>query len=264
MTIEAYAETIRGIVGIAIRRSADNSNIMLPAPTAFSIAPNAEEAEISAMNPLGQQVTIGSIVRAVKPRLSLTFNVHQPEVYEFILGRRFTQQSRPGIAMREVTVPTSLEVAGYGPGSMGNGVAADQTTPEECSVVVKNQFGASVPLTRVPWASTPGPGEFAQGPDFALKFGPDLVNQVVKATMITADRSVLAPSAQSIGFLQMRAMFALTTNRIVIINANSVTPVVGSNVEPMGEDLSIEFYMHSRPGDCQSINMEFTDEYVDC
>lgn len=265
MTISAYSSTIKGILQTRMLRVDDQKEFIVPPPTAFSIDTGTEEEPINSMNPLGERVTIGSIVRAVTPTLNMTFGVHQPELYEFVLGRKFGEQLKEGLALREVTVPPSLEAAGVPANALGGGTVADQTTPGEAVAVVKNQFGMSVPLERVSYSTTPGNGQFAQGPDFAMKFGPDLVDQVVKITMLLADETVLSPTEDPVGFYRMKALFALTDNRIVVLNAPSVTPQLGGrSIDPMTPEVQLSFFMHSQPGNCQTIDMQFTNRYVAC
>lgn len=265
MTIAAYSSTIQGIIQVRIFRVNDQKEFIIPPPTAFSIDTGAEEEPINSMNPLGQRVTIGSIVRAITPSLNVTYAVHQPELYEFVLGRKFDEQLKDSLAMREVTVPPSLETSGVPTNALGGGAIADQTDPGEAVAVVKNQFGMSVPLTRVSYATTPGNGEFAQGPDFSLKFGPDLIDQVVKIVLPMPQETVVAPTEAPVGFYRMKGLFALTDNRIVVLSAPSVTPQLGGRqIDPMTPELGLSFFMHSQPGSCQTVDMQFTNRYVAC
>jgi hypothetical protein len=263
--VQAYGRTLRGIAGFALKRKDGSNEILhLPLPSDFTIETGAEEEAINAMNPLGQGITIGSIERAVKPTLSLTYGVHQPDIYEFIFGRRFTAQIEKSICIKQYTVRASLVEPEVPVGSLGYGYPADL---ESCHAAVKDDFGQSYQLTRVPWASTPGDTEFAQGPNMAVKFGPNLVDATV--TLLVDDgpeETVLSLSEEPSPFFEMRALFVDNTNECVILNAESVKAQVGGrSIAPMTTDVSLSFFMHGLPGRCDpGFGMRWTGRKVAC
>ena len=263
--VAAYGRTIRGIAGLAFKRKDGTNEILhLPLPSDFTIDTGAEEEAINAMNPLGQGITIGSIQRAVRPTLSITYGVHQPDVYEFVIGRKFAVQMQNSIFIKQYTVRPSLTEAAVPSGALGFGYPADI---ESCHAAVKDDFGQSFQLTRVPWAATPGDTEFAQGPDMALKFGPNMAGAT--ATLLIDDgpaENVLALSEETSPFYEMKALFVDNTDRIVILNAESVKAQVGGrSIAPMTTDVGLSFYMHGLPGRCDpGFGMRWTNQKVAC
>lgn len=263
-SVSKYGETFRGLAGLVLQRHSDDAVLHLATPSAFSIDTGAEEEPINAMNPLGQGITIGSIQRAIKPTLSVTYGVHQPEIYEFILGRKFDQIVKTETFIRQYTVRASLVEEPAAIGTLGAGFPADITS---CYASAKGDFSSSMQLTRVPWASTPGPNEFAQGPDMAIKWGTNLMNQTITLTVNDGPQSnVLALSEESSGFLKMKALLVTNTDEGVIVNADSVvTQVAGRSIDPMSTDISLSFFMHGLPGRCDpGFDMRWTGKKIAC
>lgn len=264
MTIEAFQQRIKGVSLTILQRNSDKSLLHIPPAKGVTMDLGIEEAVQEINNPLGEVVTAGSYVTARKPMINMTFAHSQPEVWELVLGTRFEVKTSEVIIAKQLTVPNSLTLPAVGAGQLGKGMLADQT---ESRASIKTTFGMSEQLVRVPYsnATTPPAGSWAQGADFAMKFGPDLVGETVTVIAPVPLTSTLTLGETPVGSYRMKALCVLTNNEVAIISADSCTPKLnGNTVDPAAAEIPVGFYLHQTPGQCLPYRIQYTGQYVNC
>lgn len=262
MSIAKYQSTIKGAATIKLQRHGDNTILHFPQPKTVSLDTGVEEVPLEIRNPLAETTTSGSVVTARRPVLTTTFGYHQPDIWEMLLGQRFAVEQRIIPAMKQVTVPNTLEIPGITIGQLGYGMPADQI---DSVAAVKNTWGQSYNLTRVPYASTPGDDEWAQGADFSMKFGPNMVGETATVFAPMLPENVLSLTEEPVGNYRMKALLITTENKVVVLSSESVTPQIsGKQIDPQSPDLPVTFYMHSVPGQCGNYKIDWTNLVVAC
>lgn len=255
-----YHSTVKGLSIIKLIRNEDNTVLHLPPPSEVTLDLQIEEQVQMTRSQIGENVSANSYASGRTPVLSLVFNHSQPEIWELVIGSRFAVKNDTVVIAKEYVATATVDAVGIG--KLGYGILVDQITT---FASYKGANGMSIPLTRVAFAGTPANGQFAQGADLALKFGPDIVGKDVSVVCTIPINNCLSLSDVSLGTYRLTALGITTENEVVVLSCNRATPSLQGNQVSMGSaTVPVKFFLHANPGECFPYTFKWIGQTVNC
>ena len=172
---------LKSLVGISFKdtRNSVARQLVVPKPTALTLAPGITEAIARTRSDLGQVVIEDIDIEQEEPNLSMTFPRKTPELIGIRLGKEIRSTNIDVSIEKSFRVnATNKTGAAAAAGKEGNGMVADQAGSIGSYL---NDLGISTALTRVDTANfaAGNVAEFSQGADGAYQITDDMIGNDV-------------------------------------------------------------------------------------
>jgi hypothetical protein len=227
---------LKALVGLSIKdtRTSVTRQLVLPKPSAITLAPGITEAISRTRSDLGQVVIEDIDIESEEPTLSFTFPRKTPELMGIRLGKEITTTEVTTTIEKQFKVAAANKTAaGAASGKEGNGMSADQAGSIGSYL---NDNGISVPLTRVNTASfnAANNAQFSQGTNGAYQITDDMVgNDVHLSFPITlAARPHLSETVFK--DFEVHMLFAQRNLELMKIVFGAVNPALGEGDLDLG------------------------------
>lgn len=266
MTLKNFQETVVSGSGVLISNETGIPFDLPPFQMTFDLG--IEEAVQEVIGPTGLRGTAGSYQTANRGMLNLTFTHKAPEVMELVTGRKWKLSAGDIDIAKQITVPISGIIPPVGTGTEGFGMAADNLASRASRI---GDFRMTMPLKRVPWVADPtaplGEDEWMQGPNFAMRFAPNLAakREVVTVISTVPQTSYLELGEEPVGTYSVIILFTYTTgNRLILTAGNGGVSVAGNSLDMNAADTPVKLRLDQEPGSCYSYKLKRSLQKVAC
>jgi hypothetical protein len=266
MTLKNFQETIVSGSGVLIPNETGIPFNLPPFQMTFDLG--IEEAVQEVIGPTGLRGTAGSYQTANRGVLNLTFTHKAPEVMELMTGRRWKLSAGDVDISKQITVPFSGLIPAVGVGFEGNGMAADSPLSKASRI---GDFRLTLPLKRVPWnpepTSTMADDTWMQGPDFAMRFAPNIAAKREIITVISSvpQASYLELGEEPTGSYSVIIIFTYTTGyRLILTAGNGAVSVAGNSLDMNAAESPVKLRLDQEPGSCYSYKLKRSMQKVAC
>jgi hypothetical protein len=266
MTLKTFQETIVSGTGVLIPNETGIPFDLPPFQMTFDLG--IEEAVQEVVGPTGLRGTAGSYQTANRGMLNLTFTHKAPEVMELMTGRKWKLSAGDIDVAKQITVPNSGIIPPVLTGTEGFGMPADNPASKASRI---GDFRLSVPLKRVPWVEEPttpmADDTWMQGPNFAMRFGPNLATKREVITVIgtVPQASYLELGEEPTGSYSVIVLFTYTTgHRLILTAGNGAVSVAGNSLDMNAPESPVKLRLDQEPGSCYSYKLKRSVQKVAC
>jgi hypothetical protein len=266
MTLKNFQETIVSGSGVLVSNETGIPFDLPPFQMTFDLG--IEEAVQEVIGPTGLRGTAGSYQTAQRGVLNLTFTHKAPEVLELVTGRKWKLSAGDIDIAKQITVPSSGLVPAVGTGTEGFGMAANNPDSKASKI---GEFRMTMPLKRVPWVEAPATplleDEWMQGPNFAMRFAPNLAakREVVTVISTVPQTSYLELGEEPTGTYSVIILFTYTTGgRLILTAGNGAVSVAGNSLDMNAADTPVKLRLDQEPGSCYSYKLKRSVQKVAC
>lgn len=266
MTLKNFQETIVSGSGVLVSNETGIPFDLPPFQMTFDLG--IEEAVQEVIGPTGLKGTAGSYQTAERAMLNLTFTHKAPEVIEMMTGRKWKLTTGEIDLAKQITVPSSGIIPPVGTGTEGFGMLVDNPNSKASRI---GPFRMTLPLKRVPWAETPtaplAEDEWMQGPNFAMRFAPNLAAKREVVTVISSvpQTSYLELGEEPTGSYSVIILFTYTTGaRLILTAGNGAVSVAGNSLDMNAPEAPVKLRLDQEPGSCYSYKLKRSLQKVAC